>query len=321
MQSPQVDVILATGGTPMVRAAYRSGNPAIGVGPGNAPAFVDASADLERRGQAHRRQSKSFDNSILCTNESVVVAEESIADKLLQALAQGRRLCRQAGRGRTTCANYLFGLGTLQHRRARQERGRDRRQGRASSVPPIHQDHPGADRPRRHRRSRCPRKSSARCSASCACRMSMRGIATRARPDPPVRRRPFRGDPQQATPPTILSYARAVKALRVVVNAPCSPGRRRLRHPSGAVLHHRHRLSSAAPRSARISGRKHLVNWTRIAYSDEASEAFGDFPALETWNNQPTLPVGREAPMTIGRLQEGAERADESCSRQLAAAR
>ena len=62
MRSPRVSVILATGGTPMVRAAYSSGNPAIGVGPGNAPAFVDGSADLNA---AARRiiQSKSFDNS------------------------------------------------------------------------------------------------------------------------------------------------------------------------------------------------------------------------------------------------------------------
>ena len=59
-------------------------------------------------------------------------------------------------------------------------------------------------------------------------------------------------------------------------------------------------------------GPKHLVNWTRIAYSDEASEAFGDFSGLETWNNQSAPPIGREAPMTIGRLQEGAERADAS---------
>ena len=54
------------------------------------------------------------------------------------------------------------------------------------------------------------------------------------------------------------------------------------------------------------------MNWTRIACSDDASESFGDFGGLETWNNQPPLPVGREAPMTIGRLQEGAERADAS---------
>ena len=47
MSSERVDVILATGGSPMVRAAYSSGNPALGVGPGNCPAFVDESADIE----------------------------------------------------------------------------------------------------------------------------------------------------------------------------------------------------------------------------------------------------------------------------------
>src|SRR3546814_14435794 len=46
MKSPRVNVILATGGSPMVRAAYSSGNPAIGVGPGNAPVLVDSSADV-----------------------------------------------------------------------------------------------------------------------------------------------------------------------------------------------------------------------------------------------------------------------------------
>ena len=56
MKSPKINVILATGGTPMVRAAYSSGNPAIGVGPGNAPALVDASADLEAI-QAEKDQS------------------------------------------------------------------------------------------------------------------------------------------------------------------------------------------------------------------------------------------------------------------------
>lgn len=77
MTDERVDVIVATGGTPMVRAAYRSGNPAIGVGPGNVPVLVDGTADLTL---AARRlvASKSFDNSILCTNESVVIVEERI---------------------------------------------------------------------------------------------------------------------------------------------------------------------------------------------------------------------------------------------------
>ena len=81
MTDERVDVIVATGGTPMVRSAYRSGNPAIGVGPGNVPVFIDKSADLAAAAQ-RLVVSKSFDNSILCTNESVLIVEEAIADRL-----------------------------------------------------------------------------------------------------------------------------------------------------------------------------------------------------------------------------------------------
>ncbi|MCX6434236.1 MAG: aldehyde dehydrogenase family protein [Actinobacteria bacterium] len=85
MTDDRVAVVVATGGTAMVRAAYRSGNPALGVGPGNVPVLVDASADVT---MAARRivASKSFDNSILCTNESVLIVEDAVADKLVQAL-------------------------------------------------------------------------------------------------------------------------------------------------------------------------------------------------------------------------------------------
>lgn len=85
MTDERVDVIVATGGTPMVRAAYRSGNPAIGVGPGNVPVLVDATADVAA---AAKRLvgSKSFDNSILCTNESVVIVEEAIEGPFLAAM-------------------------------------------------------------------------------------------------------------------------------------------------------------------------------------------------------------------------------------------
>ena len=85
MTDERVAVILATGGSPMVRSAYRSGNPAIGVGPGNVPVLVDSTADLKA---AARRiiASKSFDNSILCTNESVVIVEDRVADQFTQAL-------------------------------------------------------------------------------------------------------------------------------------------------------------------------------------------------------------------------------------------
>lgn len=87
MSDERTDVIVATGGTGVVRAAYSSGNPALGVGPGNVPVLVDASADIEA---AARRivDSKAFDNSVLCTNESVLIAEESIAAKLGSALTR-----------------------------------------------------------------------------------------------------------------------------------------------------------------------------------------------------------------------------------------
>ena len=87
MADERTDVIVATGGTGVVRAAYSSGNPALGVGPGNVPVFVDASADVEA---AARRivDSKAFDNSVLCTNESVLIVEEAVAGKLSAALTR-----------------------------------------------------------------------------------------------------------------------------------------------------------------------------------------------------------------------------------------
>ena len=85
MTDERIAVILATGGTPMVRAAYRSGNPALGVGPGNVPVLVDSTADLALAARSIIA-SKSFDNSVLCTNESVLIVEEVVADKLIAAL-------------------------------------------------------------------------------------------------------------------------------------------------------------------------------------------------------------------------------------------
>ena len=96
MKSDRTDVILATGGVQMVRAAYSSSNPAIGVGPGNAPVYVDESADL-KGAAGHVVDSKSFDNSVLCTNESVLITVESVASKLRRQLSRaGAHLCDEA---------------------------------------------------------------------------------------------------------------------------------------------------------------------------------------------------------------------------------
>ena len=77
MGHPHVRLILATGGAGMVRAAYSSGKPAIGVGAGNGPCYIHPSADL-RQAVADILRSKTFDNGTICASEqSVVVQEEN----------------------------------------------------------------------------------------------------------------------------------------------------------------------------------------------------------------------------------------------------
>ncbi|WP_024286207.1 aldehyde dehydrogenase family protein [Cellulomonas sp. KRMCY2] len=81
MKHYATSVILATGGTPMVRAAHSSGKPAFGVGPGNVPVYVDRSADVLAAAEAIVN-SKAFDCSTICATEQSVVADEPIAGTL-----------------------------------------------------------------------------------------------------------------------------------------------------------------------------------------------------------------------------------------------
>ncbi len=78
MKHRDVAVILATGGMGLVRAAYSAGKPAYGVGPGNAPAYIERSADL-RKAVADIITGKTFDNGVLCSAENSVVVDEAIA--------------------------------------------------------------------------------------------------------------------------------------------------------------------------------------------------------------------------------------------------
>lgn len=78
-------VILATGGSPMVRAAHSQGKPAYGVGPGNVPVYVDRSADLEKAAR-YIVASKAFDFSVICATEQAVVADRPIAARLEQLM-------------------------------------------------------------------------------------------------------------------------------------------------------------------------------------------------------------------------------------------
>ena len=79
MSAPQVRLILATGGPAMVKAAYSSGKPAIGVGAGNGPAYIHHSADIKKALQCILR-SKTFDYGTVCASEQSIIVEKGMED-------------------------------------------------------------------------------------------------------------------------------------------------------------------------------------------------------------------------------------------------
>src|ERR1017187_29088 len=85
MRHERTGAILSTGGAGMVKAAYSSGKPAFGVGPGNVPAMVDTSADVEDA-VAKIVLGKSFDYGTVCSSEQAIVAEAPLRDRILTLL-------------------------------------------------------------------------------------------------------------------------------------------------------------------------------------------------------------------------------------------
>ena len=83
MKHKDTNLILATGGNAMVKAAYSSGTPAIGVGPGNGPAFIEKTADVPK---AVRQilDSKTFDNGVICASEQSIIVEEEMKEKVVE---------------------------------------------------------------------------------------------------------------------------------------------------------------------------------------------------------------------------------------------
>jgi len=90
MRHRDVAVILATGGMGLVRAAYSAGKPAYGVGPGNAPCFIERTADLAKA-VADIMVGKTFDNGVLCSSPNSVVVDGAVADEVR------REFSRQGG--------------------------------------------------------------------------------------------------------------------------------------------------------------------------------------------------------------------------------
>jgi acetaldehyde dehydrogenase (acetylating) len=85
MKHEDISVIIATGGSAMVRAAYSAGKPAFGVGPGNVPAFIERTADI-RQAVKDIITSKTFDNGMICASEQAILADEPVKEQVLAEL-------------------------------------------------------------------------------------------------------------------------------------------------------------------------------------------------------------------------------------------
>ncbi|MFZ5640727.1 MAG: bifunctional acetaldehyde-CoA/alcohol dehydrogenase [Bacillota bacterium] len=87
MNHPGVALILATGGSAMVESAYSTGKPALGVGPGNVPCYIEKTANL-RRAVTDLIMSKTFDNGMICASEQAVVIDREVADEVIALLKE-----------------------------------------------------------------------------------------------------------------------------------------------------------------------------------------------------------------------------------------
>lgn len=85
MKHDGIATILATGGPGMVKAAYSSGKPALGVGAGNAPAYVDKNVDIVRAAN-DLVLSKHFDYGMICATEQAIIADKEVYAPLIKEL-------------------------------------------------------------------------------------------------------------------------------------------------------------------------------------------------------------------------------------------
>jgi acyl-CoA reductase-like NAD-dependent aldehyde dehydrogenase len=289
MTDPTTDVIVATGGNAVVRAAYRSGNPAIGVGPGNVPAFVDATAEIAAAARAIV-DSKSFDNSVLCTNESAIIVEEEVADTLIRELGRaGAHVCTPEEVERVR--EHLFPddrmrvdlIGTDAVALA-EEAGLTVPATTRVLVAPFSLVVPEEPLAREKLLPvlglvRVPNTRAGISAAQAMLRASGAGHSaaihsTRAQ--------------------TIMEYGAAVKVLRVAVNVGNSLG-------SAGVLTN---LALTMTIGTGFYGRsslgenlepRHLVNWTRVAYNADRSVPFDEFGGMQPWRLE-TVPSTATAP-------------------------
>lgn len=277
MSDDRVDLIVATGGPAVVKAAYRSGNPAIGVGPGNAPVVVDDTADIKL---AAKRivASKSFDNSILCTNESTVLAFSTIADRLLEAMkAERAYICSkdECEKLRTLLFTETgFNVAMI---------GKDAEviaraagfnaPGAKILVTPVDLVQPEE---KLVREKLAPVLAFARVQGidqALACARSMMRKAGQG----------HSAAIHSKSETNVMAFAAAIPALRVAVNAGCSLGASGFETNLGPSMTIGTGFAGGSSLAENLTPHN-FMQYTRIAYNKEASEIFGNYAGIDPLN-------------------------------------
>jgi acyl-CoA reductase-like NAD-dependent aldehyde dehydrogenase len=279
MSDSAVDVIVATGGTAVVRAAYRSGNPSLGVGPGNVPALVDAGADVARAA-ACLADSKAFDNSILCTNESVAIVDTRVADAFERELARNGAYVLDAEET-ARAREAMYPGGRIETKLA----GKDAAALAAAAdvqvpagtrvlVAPFELIVPEEPLAREKLFPllglvRVPDAARGIDAARALLRIGGAGHSA------VIHSRDER---------TILAYGAALGVLRITVNAPGSTGSSGLDTNLAPTMTVGTGFFGRSSLTENLEPR-HLTQWTRLAYAKD--EPFGDFAGLEPWSARP----------------------------------
>jgi acetaldehyde dehydrogenase/alcohol dehydrogenase len=281
MADGAVDVIVATGGTAVVRAAYRSGNPALGVGPGNVPALVDATADVARAASC-LADSKAFDNSILCTNESVAIVEERVAAAFSRELERhGAHVLDDEEAGRARAALYpggrietaLAGKDAATLAAAADIKVPGGTRVLVAPFPLVVPEEPLALEKLFPLLGLVTVPDAARGIEAARALLRIGGAGHSA-------------VIHSRDPRTILAYGAAVRVLRVIVNAPGSTGSAGLDTNLPPTMTVGTGFFGRSSLTENLQP-QHLVQWTRVAYASDPSEPFGDFGDLQPWSAAP----------------------------------
>lgn len=281
MGDERTNLIVATGGTGVVRSAYSSSNPAFGVGPGNVPVMVDATADLKAAAK-EIVDSKAFDNSVLCTNESVLVVEDAVADRLLDEMKrQGAMVLDSEGTIRLR--DYMFPFGQLNTGVVGKDavtiaHGAGLKAGPRTRVLVAPFAVAVPEEPLTHEKLSpvlgCIRVRSAR-----------EGIAT-ARAVVRIAGGGHSAAVHSTNRETIMEFATRVPVLRVAVNVGNSTGSSGLGTNLAPTMTVGTGFIGRSSLGENLQPR-HLVNWVRAAWSSEESTSMPDFSGLTPWSDHP----------------------------------